>query len=360
MTALYDDADLLKLVTRNCFRVFGVSTTATKATIQLVSGRISKELQLDMHSQGTFLPWLPSLMIDKVSLEESKASINLPSSRINARIWWFSGDSALKKFEPHPDETVLIGWVESLQKLSNHDALLLFLAGSSVLDPRFNNLSLWADCLRRWIELIHSDSFWYEQRIAEQRSGFEPRASDNDFARLRKATIDQLLLPVIEAGTDALVEERDEDALRIKILIEMVAPNEEIQLRYLAKLFLNLTATLSEACDDLHEKCWKVIVEDDDARARNLRALMPVIDDFETTVVPIVDRIRYLLGENALTRKNLNVAAKCVFEIAKATTWTDDSKLSSRLFHNAAIYGKGTVIEGKAKERLVRYGVLIG
>ncbi len=174
-----------------------------------------------------------------------------------------------------------------------HDSLIAEISHLTQSDPDFAAKRAWIKLMKELSSLLQNHAFWQYQKELELNSGFEPRASDDDFDELKQQSFDIFWRTLLTAGGAALKQHEHKKSVRI---IEIVNSSElppgiaEVFEAELARDFLKSFASLAE-------KIRKESAESDKAKIESLRDLC------NTKLVKELEQVLLYFGKNSTTAR---------------------------------------------------------
>jgi hypothetical protein len=222
-------------------------------------------------------------------------------------------------------------------------------------DPEFLEFARWTEALREWIAVCNSDDYWRYCKTLEAASGFEPRASEDEFSALRQFGVRLFREYLIRTARASHAQGKKEKAMKIASILRALSDFDDWDVD--SELCDKLVARLEEYCEHIESDCSSKVSRVDNNTlkdiSRNKEVCLELSARFDIKVRPILNDIVDLCGEeSAVARRSKESCAQCLRLVAVAFTWADDLQRSKQLLEKCVELSVGTASEFRMQDEL--------
>ena len=342
-------------VTENVFRVFGVSTSASRVELQAANNSIRRLLKLQMAKATDWdLLWLDPVDRTDGSLQNAIGRLTDVERRLVDRLFWLGPDAAdLAKLQPGAS----FGLPRPLERRpeSNHDVALLMLLHAAVANSTFLDRARWQSAIAAWQQAVNDDDYWNAMLDDDRRGGFEPLANADDVMAVRRRALKLALSVIANAAKAAAAGGNEAVVARVLQLFRAARLPDELGYGLENEIVGSLEEEIIKLCKEICGGCRSKIVRESDAAAKNKPVCAAATPRLEAELLPRLAKLERIAGKDTVfAQRGRGELALAFSELAACWTWADDFVKSEELYKRAYALAVGTPAEGHIKEATKR------
>ncbi|MDX9721481.1 MAG: GreA/GreB family elongation factor [Myxococcota bacterium] len=329
----------------NAYRTLRLPAGASLPDIYAAEARLRRLARLGLQSPDVIDRLLGgTIPSDESDIRSAVGRLGDISLRIQDRLFWLhSVDGHL---DPSQFSAVSDGRYRDNPAIRRHDDALRRLVGAVNTELDDAGLLRWTEALRSWCEIVQDGEYWTLSAELDRTGGFEPAANQGDLATLRRRAVRLAAEPLISVGRDAFARD---DVLTVKRILGVLDDLEETG-RWVASAQAEILAPASErveaSCESIRQALDGVTRSPDGDEDENWRVCNQARGRFESEVRPSLGKLKDSTPHNhPSTRQARETAARCLYTLATALTWTWDDDAVEEVFDAALEYASGLPIE---------------
>jgi tetratricopeptide (TPR) repeat protein len=341
----------------NAFRILGIAGNVDKKTLRNVQQSSKARVKLG----GPInipdpLGFLNTMERDENLIRDAQNRIEVPKSRILERLFWFlninqNDAEALEKLnEGRYNDAVQI-WTTSEELSASINLAILYHAYYLSKDIDAEKTEKWKRVFERWQNLFNNEKYWQYYATIEQKSEFEPPATDDEFDTVKNNVWKILLQPNIDCIKAAIDKNLDDIAKRHIDLIRTSNNQARIITDVEYEIFSPFEKKIYEDIDEIGKKIFE---NKNSSRSKSEKKteLDHLFETFNNKNLKEINRFLRIIGiESGISKNIREKTAICLREFSICYhNETESFELSKRILSEAGRIAEGTAIISKIND----------
>ncbi len=341
--------------TQNAYRILGLPGAASQREMRESAEAFQRFFSLGGSRATPWdLPWLGPVERNRQRIHDAMGRLKDPVQRLRERLFWFwEGEEVVARVTVTSARNVATGWRSAPRPAALHDAALLTFVAAILQDPELFDEFLWVEALRGWQQAVAEDDYWETVAATEQAGGFEPSASDEEIAGLRREALSTVTDVLIKTAIDALPTDGGATLERVHHILMVTGLLDQLRIGLSYELVTSLEDRLDLVCREIQASGNRDVHMDDDSVPVNRTVCTKLESEFDQQADPLLRRILKLAGpESDVGRRARETAVECLRSLAIQWTWADGFTRAEGLLERAEPLAAGTSASFLLEEQL--------
>jgi hypothetical protein len=348
-----NDSPVLDWVSRNAFRVLGLSASAPLSAIYEADEATRRAAKLGTVRKTPWdLDFCGIVGRSEVAARDAVGRLTDPIQRLNERLLWVHDPGAIRHATP---QTIAQLATRTSGPFASHDAAFFKLLSVCLTDPGFSEREPWIDALASWKSALENDEYWAALIDLEMDGGFEPMAEVTDIRSVRaqaaKAVAEipsGVARAALAAGKNALARRALQVLALSKLDESLVDDAQSDALRHVVEQLEGRCTAIGDECRGKVERRHGAVIV-----AANRAACEKAVARFDAEVQPRISEIFAMVGaDSEVSRGPREMAANCLMRIAIDITWANDFERATELLERAGVLAEGTALNARIQTEI--------